>query len=270
MPLLADVTVYGIITAFMALLLNEYKCTLPIGLNMLLLSCSIIWIRLLAFMYDRHVLRPVALVGVILGVILFVMTIIAGLVFMILVEVHEPHCVNFKIIVLNWIIIGAGNLLLIMTMVASIVLLFKYRLDLARNKATVRKVEEVYEKIMDPRYDATGFIKEHGDVLDKGRLTPNEVAIFLDTCRHEHTEDQESTVSLNSKKECSICLEEYYSKQIVVHHPLCQHVFHPDCLLPWLKNDLHCPLCKRGTRSSLILQLHKHALVNASRSGLKL
>ncbi len=54
-----------------------------------------------------------------------------------------------------------------------------------------------------------------------------------------------SIQSTNSDK-CAICLEEEVQNGFVSHKidEKVQHVFHEECLTPWLKNHPSCPLCR--------------------------
>mmetsp|Transcript_43020 Transcript_43020/g.30999 ORF Transcript_43020/g.30999 Transcript_43020/m.30999 type:complete len:109 (+) Transcript_43020:733-1059(+) len=42
---------------------------------------------------------------------------------------------------------------------------------------------------------------------------------------------------------CSICLIDFVNNEKVKVVPVCQHIFHPDCLEQWLKNRFRCPNC---------------------------
>tara|TARA_Y100000389_G_scaffold5904_1_gene5701 strand:+ start:9440 stop:9946 length:507 start_codon:yes stop_codon:yes gene_type:complete len=51
---------------------------------------------------------------------------------------------------------------------------------------------------------------------------------------------------------CSICLEPLYDKEDLENNkPVislkCNHMFHKECLDPWVINHKCCPLCKRNT-----------------------
>ncbi|XWS35841.1 hypothetical protein CRYUN_Cryun20dG0030700 [Craigia yunnanensis] len=48
--------------------------------------------------------------------------------------------------------------------------------------------------------------------------------------------------SLSSKKECSICLDEF-SKGDEVASMTCGHVYHDGCIVKWLETSHLCPLC---------------------------
>lgn len=45
------------------------------------------------------------------------------------------------------------------------------------------------------------------------------------------------------EKECTICISESQKGELLVELP-CQHVFHLDCLRPWLENNNSCPTCR--------------------------
>ena len=49
-------------------------------------------------------------------------------------------------------------------------------------------------------------------------------------------------------EDCSICLEKLYdqenNKEIISLE--CNHLFHKECVDPWIINNRNCPLCKRN------------------------
>ncbi|KAI8869225.1 hypothetical protein GQ42DRAFT_114162, partial [Ramicandelaber brevisporus] len=50
---------------------------------------------------------------------------------------------------------------------------------------------------------------------------------------------------------CSICIDEFAAGDTVRVLPACHHVFHADCIDPWLTTtSALCPLCKCDTRSA--------------------
>lgn len=55
-------------------------------------------------------------------------------------------------------------------------------------------------------------------------------------------------------RECSICLEAFVANEQVVVTP-CKHMFHGDCITPWVKSHGKCPICRlsfceRNTRNT--------------------
>ncbi|XVF00209.1 hypothetical protein REPUB_Repub03eG0265600 [Reevesia pubescens] len=63
-------------------------------------------------------------------------------------------------------------------------------------------------------------------------------------------EDEDRTVKkrrrledLSSKKQCTICLDEFFDGDEVASMP-CGHVYHDDCIVKWLETSHLCPLCR--------------------------
>ncbi|KAI3818920.1 hypothetical protein L1987_12741 [Smallanthus sonchifolius] len=44
-------------------------------------------------------------------------------------------------------------------------------------------------------------------------------------------------------KKCVICLEDFEAREVVMVTP-CKHMFHEDCILPWVKSSGKCPVCR--------------------------
>jgi E3 ubiquitin-protein ligase RNF115/126 len=45
------------------------------------------------------------------------------------------------------------------------------------------------------------------------------------------------------EKDCSVCKDTFNTEEIVVKMP-CKHLFHEDCIVPWLKMHNSCPTCR--------------------------
>ncbi|XP_022764197.1 E3 ubiquitin-protein ligase RING1-like [Durio zibethinus] len=48
---------------------------------------------------------------------------------------------------------------------------------------------------------------------------------------------------MSSKKQCSICLDEFIDGEEVALMP-CGHVYHDGCIVRWLETNHMCPLCR--------------------------
>ncbi|GAA0140639.1 ubiquitin-protein ligase [Lithospermum erythrorhizon] len=46
-------------------------------------------------------------------------------------------------------------------------------------------------------------------------------------------------------KRCAICLEDLRIKEVVTLTP-CNHMFHDDCIVPWVKSHGSCPVCRNN------------------------
>ena len=44
---------------------------------------------------------------------------------------------------------------------------------------------------------------------------------------------------------CSVCLDEFKDEDVLIKLN-CEHIFHKDCLEPWLNDNRNCPLCRRN------------------------
>lgn len=44
-------------------------------------------------------------------------------------------------------------------------------------------------------------------------------------------------------KSCAVCLEDFEPREEVMLTP-CSHMFHEECIVPWVKNHGHCPVCR--------------------------
>lgn len=54
----------------------------------------------------------------------------------------------------------------------------------------------------------------------------------------------------SSLSTCTICLEEFQEGMNVIQLP-CNHYFHPDCVIGWLKFHVLCPNCRTNIRNKL-------------------
>ncbi|XP_057954622.1 uncharacterized protein LOC131148735 [Malania oleifera] len=69
-------------------------------------------------------------------------------------------------------------------------------------------------------------------------------------------------------KRCAICLEDFEPREEVTLTP-CNHMFHEDCIVPWVKNHGKCPVCRsaiyeRGGESALSINNNNPADMNAT------
>lgn len=51
------------------------------------------------------------------------------------------------------------------------------------------------------------------------------------------------------EEQCTICRCEFEKDHSVKVLP-CQHVFHPDCIDPWLRINKKCPICSREAKQT--------------------
>lgn len=76
--------------------------------------------------------------------------------------------------------------------------------------------------------------------------------------------DPEAAASEASVRECVICLCPYEAGDVLRTLP-CMHMFHRDCVDPWLRRDGSCPICKTDVRRALrSAQSYEAAAMTAS------
>jgi hypothetical protein len=62
---------------------------------------------------------------------------------------------------------------------------------------------------------------------------------------------------------CSICLEHMQAGEQAISLPACHHIFHWDCIYPWIRSkgaNADCPFCKRPICPELTLEENKWAV----------
>jgi len=57
------------------------------------------------------------------------------------------------------------------------------------------------------------------------------------------TENRNEINNISAENSCSVCKDDYEDEQIVIKLP-CNHFFHEECLMPWLKERNSCPTCR--------------------------
>lgn len=45
------------------------------------------------------------------------------------------------------------------------------------------------------------------------------------------------------QKDCAVCKDDFEMSQETIELP-CKHVFHDECILPWIKQSGTCPVCR--------------------------
>ena len=57
-----------------------------------------------------------------------------------------------------------------------------------------------------------------------------------------------------TEEECTICCSTLKESDVLVIPASCQHKYHSDCIIKWLKTRAECPMCRRVLIRPLLLQ----------------
>jgi len=85
------------------------------------------------------------------------------------------------------------------------------------------------------RYFISDFINRRSDIQE---------SIITSDVINEYLDNNTSNCISNANIDCCICLDKFEGnhKSIVLE---CNHRFHKECILNWLKKELNCPLCRK-------------------------
>ena len=156
----------------------------------------------------------------------------------------------FDLVLINtYLFFVAGILVLLVWFVC------KVNLDKKRRKAAERELDQVYENIGREDFDVEQFIRKYKAVLDKYGMKERDLAVLKDAYHFTFDESHARKGDGAEVGPCSICLGEFELGEVVVAHPGCGHLFHWECLGPWLvrpEYSCFCPLCKTPTMTTML------------------
>src|SRR3990167_2137378 len=113
------------------------------------------------------------------------------------------------------------------------------------------KMYEEYPKLLQPRFDITAFMKKHEVAIEKNPIQEKDIALLNDFCTSKFTGQGEQA----HRNECVICLSEFNVDNIIITHPKCEHLYHPECVIGWFQKSNQegkCPVCREYTRKELL------------------
>uniref|UniRef100_A0A1A9X271 RING-type E3 ubiquitin transferase n=1 Tax=Glossina brevipalpis TaxID=37001 RepID=A0A1A9X271_9MUSC len=124
-----------------------------------------------------------------------------------------------------------------------------YRLDNTFSNSLLNVFGEV--EVQTPTGSRMAFMGNLGDGLDAV------VAQFLNQMGHSRTSplsrDKIDEIPkflitddvVDKQQQCSVCLEYFKLEELVRKLP-CSHLFHDDCIVPWLSLHGNCPTCRKS------------------------
>ena len=83
----------------------------------------------------------------------------------------------------------------------------------------------------------------HSFVLHCERIPSQQTFSFDDVVENDIKENNEDDSQKDVFKVCAICLDEVKKVNNAVKYPTCSHIYHKNCLIPWLEKKTTCPQC---------------------------
>ncbi|CAK7325181.1 unnamed protein product [Dovyalis caffra] len=95
-------------------------------------------------------------------------------------------------------------------------------------------------------HDGALSIDDHDSViveigLDEATLNTYPKLLYSEA--KEKVEKGDDSIAASS---CSICLADYKDSDLLRLLPECDHIFHTQCIDPWLKLHTTCPICRKS------------------------
>lgn len=185
-----------------------------------------------------------------------------GAVIFVYILVRENKCFNYDEIFLFGIFFLIVLILISVTLCAFLTEIRKYYRERSLERARRKEYSSVYERIeKDPDFSTADYLRENRAFLEELQLVEHDVEIlkknfvskfkigFIRKFTKKKINDDEIDFS---EPLCSICHSNFEDDEDVFRHPVCEHLYHWDCVEIWLVQKKNCPTCKRNTRVCLI------------------
>ncbi|KAL2937461.1 E3 ubiquitin-protein ligase RZF1 [Bienertia sinuspersici] len=75
------------------------------------------------------------------------------------------------------------------------------------------------------------------------KILSRRVSLYYRDLNRDHTPKTTEKHREEDRKSCAVCLEDFEAREEVMLTP-CNHMFHEECIVPWVKNHGQCPVCR--------------------------
>lgn len=121
----------------------------------------------------------------------------------------------------------------------------------SNNTEQLNTMQEVYSHLKNPKFNLKLFYEDHKNFIDTSPFGQRDKEQLLRNCQ-----DQYSTTK-HKHDSCIICFQDLNQEELIAELPVCGHVYHPDCLVPWLEKNSSCPICKAPVRYNLYMMINQ-------------
>ncbi|GJM98253.1 hypothetical protein PR202_ga15243 [Eleusine coracana subsp. coracana] len=153
----------------------------------------------------------------------------------------EPSTSPGKVIVS--VVVGVGATLIVLSILCSICQRMRPGNGAASRPAAARAAATVAAP---PRAPSVVALSDSDDDEECGRPRARSTA-GLPSFTYSPSLKQNLTGSEEEAAACAVCLGEFGVGETVRLLPACLHLYHVDCIDPWLHAHSTCPICRSGT-----------------------
>jgi hypothetical protein len=109
----------------------------------------------------------------------------------------------------------------------------------------LKRVELVKKHLFSRTIDRTDSVRSIENIL-KAAQDRNDVNEDGNGSTRSHGVAESSAGTLDRERECAICLDGYEEGDTICWAKIdtCDHIFHEECAIEWLKNHDECALCR--------------------------
>ena len=88
---------------------------------------------------------------------------------------------------------------------------------------------------------------ENQNNLTEFERKKKQLILEMDEFQYKHIQKYDS----RKETQCAICIGDFVGTDIIKAFYKCEHIFHKNCLLDWLKKSNKCPLCNHDLNDDI-------------------
>lgn len=144
--------------------------------------------------------------------------------------------------------------------------IYSTRKKILRRKKDELAMEDLIKNISDPEFNFEETLERISKTLEEKALDETEFQMLNYWCKGNYKDKKRNEEGEN----CIICFDDFEEEDEVIDHPGCIHMFHPECILEWLKIKSQCPTCKSSTKVNLLKVRRENCLEGKDFVGVEL
>ena len=110
-------------------------------------------------------------------------------------------------------------------------------------------LQKIYDFCKKPNFNLTQFYSDHRDLIDNTPFVPVDIEKLKENCHDTYDPEK------HKYETCVICFSEFEKGDKILELPVCGHIYHTQCLTPWLEKKNNCAICKGKIRYNLFMMI---------------